>query len=139
MISHVNSAGRYEVRLEGSDTILALTIDNLLEIGKNPAFPFDKTSFDKTKFKTKLCKNFTTTGACSHGTTCHFAHGIFELDNLLEIGKPPVDGLIESAFPFDKTKLFKTKLCNTFSTTGVCPYGASCHFAHGEFELRHYS
>lgn len=31
---------------------------------------------------------------------------------------------------------FKTKLCHHFMTTGKCYYGAKCHFAHGEHQLR---
>merc|ERR1712048_1525656 len=30
----------------------------------------------------------------------------------------------------------KTKLCHYFMTMGKCYYGAKCHFAHGEHELR---
>jgi hypothetical protein len=31
---------------------------------------------------------------------------------------------------------FKTKVCNTFVQTGVCPYEARCMFAHGDQDLR---
>lgn len=31
---------------------------------------------------------------------------------------------------------FKTKVCQNFETTGVCPYEARCMFAHGDHELR---
>ncbi|QDZ24478.1 hypothetical protein HOP50_13g70170 [Chloropicon primus] len=30
---------------------------------------------------------------------------------------------------------FKTRLCSMFSSTGACPYGDHCSFAHGEGEL----
>jgi hypothetical protein len=31
---------------------------------------------------------------------------------------------------------YKTVLCNTFNSTGSCPYGVKCQFAHGPYELR---
>lgn len=33
------------------------------------------------KYKTSLCKHWTTTGNCSIGSRCHFAHGERELRN----------------------------------------------------------
>ena len=33
-------------------------------------------------------------------------------------------------------ELFKTELCRSFESTGVCKYGPKCRFAHGSFELR---
>ncbi|EAR93739.1 zinc finger C-x8-C-x5-C-x3-H type protein (macronuclear) [Tetrahymena thermophila SB210] len=35
----------------------------------------------------------------------------------------------------DQTK-YKTELCNTFTITGHCDYGAKCRFAHGKDELQ---
>lgn len=35
-----------------------------------------------------------------------------------------------------QTELYKTELCHTFVTTGVCRYGRRCRFAHGAQELR---
>lgn len=32
--------------------------------------------------------------------------------------------------------LFKTELCRNFTKNRSCPFGADCHFAHGEHELR---
>ena len=31
---------------------------------------------------------------------------------------------------------YKTILCKNFSTMGVCKYGTSCHFAHGELDIK---
>jgi hypothetical protein len=31
---------------------------------------------------------------------------------------------------------YKTSLCKHFSTSGQCPVGQRCHFAHGQHELR---
>jgi len=35
-----------------------------------------------------------------------------------------------------KAELFKTEMCRSWSTFGLCPYGESCRFAHGRCELR---
>ncbi|XP_021858419.2 zinc finger CCCH domain-containing protein 39 [Spinacia oleracea] len=34
-----------------------------------------------------------------------------------------------------KPVYWKTKLCTKFETTGLCPFGDNCHFAHGHVEL----
>jgi len=31
---------------------------------------------------------------------------------------------------------YKTILCKNFTTMGVCKYGTSCHFAHGESDIK---
>mmetsp|Transcript_5585 Transcript_5585/g.16652 ORF Transcript_5585/g.16652 Transcript_5585/m.16652 type:complete len:364 (+) Transcript_5585:211-1302(+) len=38
--------------------------------------------------------------------------------------------------PNNVQDLYKTELCNSFTETGSCPYGANCQFAHGPDELR---
>jgi len=35
-----------------------------------------------------------------------------------------------------KAAMYKTVLCKGFASTGGCPYGAKCNFAHGQAELR---
>lgn len=39
------------------------------------------------KYKTSLCKHWTTTGNCSIGSRCHFAHGERELRNPNDVKK----------------------------------------------------
>ena len=39
------------------------------------------------KYKTSLCKHWTTTGNCSIGSRCHFAHGERELRNPNDVNK----------------------------------------------------
>lgn len=33
-------------------------------------------------------------------------------------------------------KAFKTRICTSWLNDGTCPFGASCHFAHGEAQLQ---
>jgi len=35
-----------------------------------------------------------------------------------------------------KAELFKTEMCRSWAKFGLCPYGESCRFAHGQRELR---
>ena len=41
--------------------------------------------------------------------------------------------LIEEENKFDPK--YKTELCKKFQSTGQCPYGYKCRFAHGKEEL----
>jgi len=67
------------------------------------------------KFKTELCKNFSTMGKCNYGKKCRFAHGREEL----------VDKLIMK-------KTYRTKKCKVFFEEFTCPYGSRCHFIHDD-------
>eukprot|EP00047_Mylnosiga_fluctuans_P002299 m.223981 g.223981 ORF g.223981 m.223981 type:complete len:243 (+) comp11014_c0_seq1:154-882(+) len=82
-------------------------------------------SMDLTKYKTKLCRNFTQKGHCNFGSTCMFAHGDHDLQSPYGIPQPGRS---------DPTK-YKTKLCKHFTSTGQCPFGERCGFAHGQMEL----
>jgi len=79
---------------------------------------------DNTKYKTMLCKEFTSTNNCKFGGGCTFAHGLQELRS-----KP----ITQYSHP--KSGLFKTALCDRFMEQGVCSYGPECKFAHGHNEL----
>ena len=63
----------------------------------------------------------------SPNSSCHYAHGHRELRPSL----PVASGGGASA-PMN----FKTRLCKSFSTLGICPNGFNCGFAHGSGELR---
>ena len=36
---------------------------------------------------------------------------------------------------FNPSEKYKTELCEKFQSTGFCPYGNKCQFAHGKEEL----
>lgn len=64
---------------------------------------------------TRVCR-FYSTGNCSRGKECQFAHGNDEL-------RPQPD-------------FFRTRLCATFVRNGSCAEGPGCKFAHCRAELR---
>ena len=43
-------------------------------------------TMNNSKFKTMICKNFETLGACALGEKCHFAHGVKELRTTNGVG-----------------------------------------------------
>ena len=47
--------------------------------------------------------------------------------------KAIIKNIIENENKFDQK--YKTELCKKFQTTGKCPYGYKCRFAHGKEEL----
>ena len=63
------------------------------------------------KYKTELCRNYTTYGSCSYSSRCQFAHGYEELRSRTRHPK------------------YKTELCRNF-LTGFCKYGSRCQFVH---------
>lgn len=87
------------------------------------AITLNKMNKDSTKYKTELCKSWTTRGSCTYGARCSFAHGTSELQDAEYIKQRA-----------DPAK-YKTELCWHF-THGFCSRGAKCHFAHGVAEQR---
>ncbi|CAJ1390608.1 unnamed protein product [Effrenium voratum] len=108
--------------------------------------------------KTKLCTHFLSSGACSKGTYCNFAHSALELRGSAPV--PPTPTPVKSqklpaAFaPMRKggkgvprvvpsmgteyqpvAVLAKTKLCAHFES-GNCKKGEGCNYAHGAAELK---
>ena len=63
------------------------------------------------KYKTELCRNFSTYGSCSYSSRCQFAHGYEELRCRTRHPK------------------YKTELCRNF-LAGHCKYGSRCQFLH---------
>lgn len=107
----------------------------------------------KSFFKTKLCFKFRA-GTCPYSaSSCHFAHSSEELR------RPPPPNRQETATEASKNREsfaislgprgygassdggnvaqtlkppnWKTRICNKWETTGYCPFGTNCHFAHG--------
>jgi len=67
------------------------------------------------RYKTELCRQFQEHGGvCWYGQCCQFAHGPAELRSVACHPK------------------YKTDLCRPFHSTGLCPYGARCHFIHND-------
>jgi len=63
-------------------------------------------------YKTELCKSFAKTGNCKYGSTCLFAHGIWELQFI------------------SHSHMYKTQECADFKKRGKCWYGRRCRYIH---------
>ena len=90
------------------------------------------------KYKTMLCKHFSSPKGCSFGDKCQFAHGVNDLrtSNGLPISNPQ----IPNDTPQDKKSLnlqnYKIVKCKYWEKDHNCRYGSLCTFAHGDEELR---
>ena len=90
------------------------------------------------KYKTMLCKHFSSPKGCSFGDKCQFAHGVNDLrtSNGLPISNPQ----IPNNTPQDKKSLnlqnYKIVKCKYWEKDHNCGYGSLCAFAHGDEELR---
>jgi hypothetical protein len=73
-------------------------------------------------YKTSLCRSFESSGTCSNGKECKYAHGERELRR--------------TETSVDNNNLYKTSLCRSFESSGTCSNGKECKYAHGERELR---
>jgi len=87
----------------------------------NQIHPQTSTSKDEKNrnvdlYKTEMCRSWRKFGACIHGDSCHFAHGI---DELRVRPKPH--------------RNYKTEMCKKF-LSGFCSYGARCRFIHNSNE-----
>ncbi|KAJ9163131.1 hypothetical protein P3X46_022833 [Hevea brasiliensis] len=115
--------------------------------------------------KMKLCKKFYNGEECPYGESCNFLHedpskfrddarrsressaisigttgqpvihGIGRL-NTTEVNKPINNAGSDATRANMKPVYWKTKLCTKWETTGQCPFGEKCHFAHGQAELQ---
>lgn len=115
--------------------------------------------------KMKLCKKFYNGEECPYGDRCNFLHedpskfrddvGRFRESSAISIGttgqpmvpgtgglnatevNKPVNNTGSDAYRANmKPVYWKTKLCTKWETTGQCPFGEKCHFAHGQAELQ---
>lgn len=109
--------------------------------------------------KMKICKKFYNGEECPYGDRCNFLHEDpkkFREDsarpresNAISIGTtgPPMEhgsgSNVDSNFSSmnsgsdphrgnGKPIYWKTRLCSKWETTGHCPFGEKCHFAHGQ-------
>ena len=65
------------------------------------------------KYKTEMCKNFVSSGNCTFGVDCCFAHSTTELRIRTNLSGG-----------------FKTKICRRFHKHGLCNYGSRCQYSH---------
>ena len=87
------------------------------------------------KYKTTLCKKFSTGQACPYGDKCQFAHGSHELRI-----NPGGQNLIPNMGTNNKSQTnflnYKIVKCKNWEKDRTCKYGAHCTFAHGDEDLR---
>ena len=91
------------------------------------------------RYKTTLCKKFSSGQTCPYGDKCQFAHGtqelrLFENQNLARnmMGLSG-NGNNKSPNNFINYKIVK---CKNWEKDRTCKYGAHCTFAHGDNDLR---
>uniref|UniRef100_A0A1D1ZLM1 Zinc finger CCCH domain-containing protein 56 n=1 Tax=Anthurium amnicola TaxID=1678845 RepID=A0A1D1ZLM1_9ARAE len=109
-------------------------------------------------YKGRRCKKFYTDEGCPYGDSCTFLHD--EQSKAREsvaitVGSGGYGGGGSSggggsgvgggggagaggSGSNQKPSNWKTRICNKWETTGYCPFGSKCHFAHGVAELHRY-
>ena len=101
----------------------------------NPTFKFLNNDIDSNKkqnsmkYKTTLCKHFSSPQGCSYGFKCQFAHGANELRG----NNTPFAPIIKNQ---NKMLNYKVAKCKNWEKDGTCKYGILCTFAHGDKDLR---
>ena len=90
------------------------------------------------RYKTTLCKKFSSGKLCPYGDKCQFAHGTQELR--LYSGQNMVQnmGLGGSVNNKQQNNMINYKIvkCKNWEKDRTCKYGAHCTFAHGDEDLR---
>ena len=91
------------------------------------------------RYKTTLCKKFSSGQSCPYGDKCQFAHGTQELrlfsgNNLAQ----NMMGINGSANNKSQNNYLNYKIvkCKNWEKDRTCKYGAHCTFAHGDSDLR---
>uniref|UniRef100_A0A0D3GM32 C3H1-type domain-containing protein n=1 Tax=Oryza barthii TaxID=65489 RepID=A0A0D3GM32_9ORYZ len=110
--------------------------------GAGPAArPLQQLAFGLEEHKTKLCAEYYSRGlGCPRGNTCKYAHGEDDLRLVVAVSSLADAGEDSSSSDSSSPALgggdkYKTKLCKTFTSGGLCLFAANCRFAHGEVEL----
>lgn len=101
------------------------------------------------KYKTVMCQRMVRAGTCRYGHQCDFAHDARELRRNLNqfwyqgvrCDKPDhEDRKCEFAHNDSEVmyhpNVYKTKMCEKFSTPQGCPNNQYCAYAHGKLEFR---
>ena len=87
------------------------------------------------RYKTILCKKYSTDQGCPYGDKCQFAHGAQELRLNNGQGVPQnTNNLNKSQNSLLNYKIVK---CKNWEKDKTCKYGIHCTFAHGDEEIRH--
>ena len=84
---------------------------------------------NRGKYKTTLCKHFSTPQGCSYGFKCQFAHGTNELRSNNTSFAPIIKNQ-------NNMLNYKVAKCKNWEKNGTCKYGILCTFAHGDKEIR---
>ncbi|KNA14384.1 hypothetical protein SOVF_107930 [Spinacia oleracea] len=94
-------------------------------------------------YKGRHCKKFYTEEGCPYGENCTFLHDEQSRarESVAISVNPTVGGgtAYGANGPTQKPSNWKTRICNKWETTGSCPFGSKCHFAHGLAELHKFS
>ncbi|KAL2921455.1 Zinc finger CCCH domain-containing protein 12 [Bienertia sinuspersici] len=92
-------------------------------------------------YKGRHCKKFYTEEGCPYGDSCTFLHDeqSRSRESVAISVSPTVGGAFAANGQTQKPSNWKTRICNKWETTGSCPFGSKCHFAHGLAELNKYS
>ena len=86
------------------------------------------------RYKTSLCKKFTTEQGCPYGDKCQFAHGAQELR--LYNGPSASQNMLNMNKSQNSLINYKIVRCKNWEQDKTCKYGVHCTFAHGDNELR---
>ncbi|KAL9271139.1 Zinc finger CCCH domain-containing protein, partial [Drosera capensis] len=98
----------------------------------------DSRGESQRSYKGRHCKKFYTEEGCPFGENCTFLHD--EQSRVRESVAISVSPTVGSGYGGvvggnQKPSNWKTRICNKWETTGNCPFGSKCHFAHGLAEL----
>ena len=88
------------------------------------------------RYKTTLCKKFSTPQGCPYGDKCQFAHGEQDLHSY---GQQNMMNMYNHNFNNkSQNSLLNYKIvkCKNWEKDKTCKYGALCTFAHGDNEMR---
>lgn len=94
----------------------------------------DPRSESQRSYKGRHCKKFYTEEGCPYGDTCTYLHDEQSRDReSVAISVTPTVGRFgnNAAGANLNPSNWKTRICNKWETTGYCPFGSKCHFAHG--------
>ncbi|KAA8533453.1 hypothetical protein F0562_031113 [Nyssa sinensis] len=107
-----------------------------------PIFSLDSHGESQRSYKGRHCKKFYTDEGCPYGDNCTFLHDEQSRarESVAISLSPTVGGGYGNSgdAPNQKPSNWKTRICNKWETTGHCPFGSKCHFAHGVGELHKY-